>query len=1152
MKRTPAHYPCALLPSAVCVGRTAHRSIGAVSATSVGAGFEIAPKATSFSRKSLVLTGLNLASCFLLLLLCCTSSLAQTITGSITGTITDKTGSVVSTATVTATNVQTGVANPTQTNGAGVYTLKFLPIGQYTVAVTAAGFSTSTTAPFALEVAQEARVDIALTVGAVSANVVVTSATPILDAENATTGDTITAETATEIPLQARNFSSLTSLVAGAIVTNPSAQNSVARSSYNGGYFQNGNREQTNNYTLDGADINETIDNYIGYSPNVDAIGELKVITGDATAEYGNANGGQIVMVTKSGTNHFHGNAFEFLENQNLNADSWGNKHTSGTPSPTNPFNRSIFGGTIGGPVKRDKLFFFADYQGSRQHTNSTTFYNVPTAALRNGDVPIQTTVDPSGNPLYTIQHFAVTNSAAQYLLANPAIYPSETIPGNDTLLNLVGGGTVADPNRNYSGTEKQFVQNDQGDVKIDYQVRQHDLVSGRFTLGREYDGNSTVSIPTEIPGNNANPYTGFIINWTHTFSSNIVSEARAGFGRARYTGVPVDIAGNFGPNGNQKLGIPGVQGFPGFSQFNFSGTGVGLGNIGSSGVASDSIANTFTYGDNVSWQLGKQTIKFGGQALRYQQNRYYSGNNGALGYFNYTGNFTGSSYADFLTDQAFTFGQGEGVPSRWGQRQWRDAFFFQDDYKLRPNLTINLGLRWEWDQPIYEVNNKQINLNIYTGQVSSAGVNGASRALYNPYWKAFAPRVGFAFSPGRFHDRLVVRGGYAITNFLEGTGANLRLPLNPPFFIDSQSNYLGSGPAFLTSNGFPRPANASVLAGNVRAWQPNLKPALIQQFNLTTEYQISNDTSLVVAYLGQVGDHLVDPREGNQKPSLTAPLPVSSLPGLGLVGVVSYTESEAVSNYNALQITGRKRASNGLELLANYTYSHTFSNNLGYYGAGGVSSQSAYWQDAYNGRGDYGPAFFDATSIFSVSGYYDLPFGRGKQFGSGINRIEDTAIGGWKLGFVASLHSGFPVTINSTQEYFVNQRTDRANHYRPLKIVNQSTNHWFGTDPSEIYCASNTDNGTCAYGQESSTGFGTAAVGSQRAPSYKDFDMAASKSFAVTENSKLEFRADFFNLLNTASLGAPNQSADSTQFGLINNVNSTERQIQLALKYNF
>jgi hypothetical protein len=256
--------------------------------------------------------------------------------------------------------------------------------------------------------------------------------------------------------------------------------------------------------------------------------------------------------------------------------------------------------------------------------------------------------------------------------------------------------------------------------------------------------------------------------------------------------------------------------------------------------------------------------------------------------------------------------------------------------------------------------------------------------------------------------------------------------------------------------------------------------------------------------------------------------------------------------NYNALQATLRKRVSNGLEFLANYTYSKSMSNNLGYYGANGVASQSAYWQDAYNGGGDYGPAFFDSTNIFSLSGYYDLPFGRGKMFGGNMNRIEDTLVGGWKLGAVTSLHSGFPVTVSSNRFYQVNQRADRANHYRPLKVKSSSTDHWFGTDPSATPCASGVDNGSCAYGEESSTGFGTARVGSERAPSFKDFDMAASKRFAITEGSNLEFRADFFNLLNTVSLGTPDNNASSSTFGKITSTNSTERQIQLALKYTF
>jgi hypothetical protein len=1061
----------------------------------------------------------------------------QTITGAITGSVTDSSGAAIPAATVIATNVSTGVATPTQTNQSGIYNLRFLQIGQYTVSVSAPGFNKQNTNPFALEVSQEARIDIKMAVGSAAEAVNVTAAAPILNSENPTTGDSITAAQATELPLQARNFSSLTTLVAGAVTPNPAAQNSVARAGYNGGFFVNGNREQTNNYTLDGADINEAIDNYIGYSPNVDAIGELRVITGNATAEYGNANGGQVVMVTKSGTNQFHGDAFWFLENTNLNANSWVNKHQPpGSPvGPVPSLNRSIFGGTLGGPIVKDRLFFFVDYQGARNRTNTTEKRSVPTVAMRSGYVP-------------SLGHnVPITNPAAIFLLSHPELYPAPNVAGvTDTVLN-------------YQGAYSTGVHNDQGDVKIDAKVTQKDNLSGRFSIGRENNGYTKTSLPTDIPSNNNDPYTGFIVNWTHVFSPHIVSEARAGVGRTRYISTPTDLSGQLGITGNQKLGIPGTQLVAGISTLDLQaasidpiGTTLQANTNGAyAGIDTDSIVNAFTYGDNVSWLAGRHTIKFGGQALRYQENRYYSGNDGVLGWFKYT-NSGGDAWANFLQDNAFSFGQG-ALTGRWGQRQWRDALFFQDDFKATENLTINLGLRWEWDQPMYEVNNKQVNVNLTTGAVEDAGVNGNSRALYNGFWLGFMPRVGFAYSPDRFKGKFVIRGGYGITNFLEGTGANLRLPLNPPFFVDSSQQSDGTT-YFPVQNGFPRPANAATLSGNVRVWDPHLKPALIQQFNLTTETQLTNTTSLVVAYLGQNGNHLVDPREGNQRLCPTCPLPVSSLPGLSLVQQVSLTESKSMMNYNALQITGRRRFATGLEFLTNYTWSKSLTNNLGYYGAAGGSaaSQSAYWQDAYNGGGDYGPAFFDSTHIFSFSGYYDLPFGRGRTFGSGMNRALDEAVGGWKIGAVASLHSGFPVTISSPENYFVNQRADRANQYRKLTIRGQSTDHWFGTDPSAGACGADQDNGVCAYGQESSTGFGTSRVGSQRAPGYHDLDMAASKAFAITEGTNLAFRADFFNILNTVSLSPPTNDISSSSFGQITSTVSTERQIQLALKLVF
>lgn len=1067
-----------------------------------------------------------------------TNSDAQTITGSVTGTVTDSSGGRVADSTVILTNVETGVIFKARTNGNGVYEMRLLPIGLYREEVQATGFAIARIGPFRLEISQEAKIDAHLGTAAVDQTVLVTAASPLLNTEDSSIGATISATTATESPLPARNFAALTTLAPGAISVYPAGQNNAGRSAANGGAFINGNREQDNNFTLDGQEINEAIDNYIGYSPSVDAIGEVRIITGNATAEYGNANGGEVVMVMKSGTNQFHGNAFEFLQNTDLNANSWANKHT--TPISARPrLDRSIFGGTFGGPIVRNKLFFFVDYQGARQHRTTADSRNVPSAAMRSG-------FDPVNGKTWTI-----LNPAAQYLLAHPEIYP---------LPNATGSGPYGLVN-NYIGTLAQFVRNDQGDAKLDWRINDHDLLAGRFSMGREYEGYSRVSMPTDIPGNQSNPYTGFVTNWTHTFSSNIVNEARAGYGRTHYNTTPADIGGFFGTSGNAKLGIPGAQSLQGFSSLILSGGTLGLSDLGqpkgarSGGWFADSVVNSFTYGDTLNWQHGLHTIKLGGLAVRYQENRFYSGGNGGLGTFTYTGlaarsnnSFTGEGWSDFLQDQASAYGKGY-ASGGWGQRQWRTAFFAQDDFKLTQDLTVNLGLRWEYDQPLYEVNNKQLNVDIRTGAVSYAGKNGASRALYNSYWGGFMPRVGFAYAPQSFHGRFVLRSGYGITNFMEGTGANLRLTLNPPNFIDSSATSDGIV-SYHVANGFPIPANATVLAGSIRAWDPNLRPAFVQQYNVTSEYQLRNDATLTIAYVGQNGNHLVDPREGNQRTCPTCALPLAN--ALPLVTQVSYTESNAVMNYNALQVTGRKRLTNGLEFLANYTWSKSLTNNLGYYGATGVSSQSAYWQDAYNGAADYGPAFFDAAHLFSFSGNYQLPIGRGQQLGGNWNRVTDALLGGWKLGTIVSLHTGFPVTFASTQRYFVNQRANRANQYRKLVIKGRSVNNWYGTDPSAKLCATNVDNGICAYGEQSSTAFGTSRVGTQRAPGYQNIDIAASKLFTLHESNTLQFRADFFNALNLVSLGPPAQNVSASNFGQITTTNSTERQIQLALKYTF
>lgn len=621
---------------------------------------------------------------------------------------------------------------------------------------------------------------------------------------------------------------------------------------------------------------------------------------------------------------------------------------------------------------------------------------------------------------------------------------------------------------------------------------------------------------------------------------------------------------------------------FPGISQIVFGGYNVGLANIGpaNGGKASESTVNSFTYGDILNWQLGRHSLKFGAQAIRYQENRYFSGQDGALGHFNTGGtgaNFTGSAWGDFLQGDMTSYGQGSST-GRWGQRQWRPALFVQDDYRMNSALTVNFGIRWEYDQPMYEVNDKQANVDIKTGAISYAGKNGASRALYDSFWGGFMPRVGFSYTPRSFKNRVVVNGGYAITSFMEGMGANLRLPLNPPFFINVSGNSNG-GAAFRMTNGFPAPSNINTYSGNVRAWDPHLKPSFIQQYDLMTQFEMTNSMSLMVAYAGQKGNHLVDPREGDQATCSMNPLPNQAtgctLPLIGvlpLVSQVSYTESESVMNYNALQSTFRKTISHGFEFLANYTFSRSFSNNRGYYGAGGTAGTNTYYQDAYNSNAEYGLNVIDTTHLFSFGGYYQLPVGRGKLVGRNWNQYTDTLLGDWKLGVVAQAHTGFPITIASNQYYNANQRTNRANMYRKMKMVNRSASHWFGTDLSASPCLNNAtknpsavstkingstiwtanDNGSCAYGEELSTGFGTAHTSTELAPNYKDVDISASKTFTWIHERNIEFRADAYNLLNTVSLAPPTNSVSNTAFGSIGSTVSTERRIQLSLKIGF
>ena len=1121
-------------------------------------------------------------------------ALAQTVTGSIRGVIVDQTGAAVAGATISARNVNTGVVTKTTTDRSGTYNIQTLNIGTYRLSAARAGFNVSTTNPFSLEIDQIAKIDLKLQVGEVSTTVDVDADTgSILQTGDASLGTTITANTLESMPLPGQNFSAATVFVPGAVLPTYGSLGSTQGTERDTSFASstqpsfNGNRMQTNNYILDGTDINEPLQNTIAYNPAAEAIGQMRVITGNADAEYGNVNGGEILAVTKAGTNKFHGSVYAFYENQDGTADTWANKNL--TPIVAKGiFHQNLFGGTFGGPVFKDRLFFFMDYEGFRQTSAGTSVISLPSRRMRTGDfsellgapnefgqsIPAaqytqlyNTTNGLTAATPYVNNQLPVNNPVAQYIFAHPEFYPLPNRPSSNA--------NSPDTN-NYGGYNKSAVVNNQGDIRVDYVASSKDNISSRFTHGGSYDTPIVSVLAFEFPGGDDYPFWNGVLNEVHTFSSNLQNEFRAGYSRIHnLSGIPSDPFGQFPTGSDTKVGYPYASPYPGFTESNIS---TAEKNIGTLGVVQDTIDNIFDYGDTVTWLHGKHIIKGGAQILRYQQNYYYASNNGNMGQFAYNGIFTkdltvnptigkGYGFADFVVD-ASELQAVSGTAGRVGQRQYRMAYFAEDQWKLTPKLTLNIGLRYGYDQPMYEVNNKEVNVDVKHPQncpacLLVAGKNGASNALYNAFHTQFMPRVSFAY---QMNPQMVIRGGYGITDDFEGMGAAQRLTQNPPFI--PQYSYSSTAPS-AASGGTPIHVSQGFNVGGLtpgasnkyEAWDPNIKPELIQQYNLTLQTLMGSRFTFQIAYVGNVAQHLVVPEPFNQQTipgaTNTATQPFKGLVGVG--GQVYLTLAEGYSNYNAMQIQLRQRQWHGLEYTFNFTWSKNMTNNPGYFGTGGVDGPGTYPQNIYDPHGDYGVAAFDTRNAANFVGTYALPFGHGRDYGTHANRFVDWAIGGWKVSTEAVLYSGFPITIGSSNASASNNGGGaRANQYRPLIIKNRTLLHWFGTDPSATPC-SGTDNGTCAYGPELgptyglANAFGTAHVGTERAPGYRVVDTSAFKQFRTYKEQYIQFRVDAFNVGNIASYSAPGSTASTAStFGQITSTLSPARQLQYSLKYEF
>ena len=1135
----------------------------------------------------------------------------QEVTASITGTVTDPSGAAVSGATVTATSVERGLTYTAVTNDSGIYRIAQLPVGTYNLKVEKAGFAVASHPAFVLTLNQVARIDTTMKVGQSSETVEVTAAAPVMETDVTQVDTIINAATNDNLPLASRNYVQLTLLAPGSVSTDPSSFNNGNNTGgYGGRPLINGNREQSNNFLLDGMDNNQVSDNLLGYTPAPDAIQEFNLITNNAPAEFGNFEGGIVNATIKSGTNSFHGDVWEFFRNDVLNANSWSNRihQTNGQsdPFPKAKLRWNMFGGTLGGPIIKNRLFFFADYQAQRFDIPSSSSANtVFTAAERTGDFSAlcQTGFNgsgvcnpaPSGSTLKSVQLYnpcasfgaPCTPSSAPATTRNP--FPNNQIPTvmiSPVATALFGSSLYPSPVN--AGTQQNALniigsaQNvDQGDLKLDFRATQKDNISYRFT--RAYQNNpSTNSQVLLSNGYSTTPIYNTVGDWTRTIGNNLVNDARVGWSHVTLNSGNswASSVGQFGNTLGIGNGNPGN--LDGLLGLNFSNSF--LTNLGVAETTQSFDDHVWQAEDGLSWSHGRHSFKFGGQWSRQIIKTFYAGNNGQLGLMNFDGRFTASATgasggdggADFVLGLPYHYGRGVSTGKTWEQSSNLIGIYAQDTWRVTDRLTLNLGLRYDAHTPWVETNNQQANYNFATGNIDLAGKSGASRALYNGFYggRDFQPRVGFAWTPAALGDKTVIRGAFTISSYLEGTGTNLRLPLNPPFTpaeIDTLYNNLAL-PLTDTTDGIAGTATAASCDppdyacyshALLRVWDPDVQPAIADQWNVTVQHQFAGNTTFQIGYVGQKGTHLMVPFDFAQRelvscatPPCTAPSPyfaanptlytVLGDPAQGGLGAkVSGTKSNGTMEYNSLQAVLQKQMTHGLQYQVSYTYSKCMSDSTGYYGAwNNALSASAYWQNVYDQRAEWAPCYYDATHVLSAYAIYDLPFGRGKMFAKNVNRVVDGVIGGWEVSPIVSFRTGFPLPIYGAQDesgtFSRGSRADCSSipSVTPNAAIPGVGIQWF------------TNNGNFANPQPGTFGNCAPQLGSLRSPHYTDVDLSLHKNFQLTERFRLQFRTDFINVFNHVQLNAPNMSIGSGM-GQIKSA-QPPRNIQLALKLYF
>jgi len=1029
-----------------------------------------------------------------LLLIAGTTARGQS-TAAFQGTVLDAQGGAIAGAKVTVKNLGTGLERSTETDGTGNFSIPALPSGNYRVDIAKTGFRTLVASPYTLEVATTASQTFTLQVGQVAEIVEVSTGAPVIESSTMTVGQVIDQKTVQEIPLNGRHFVDLALLIPGT-VTPPQNGFLTAPLRGQGSFAFNtaGNREDSVNFMINGVNLNDMVQNQVTFQPTINTVAEFRVDNSTYSAEYGRNSGAIVNIATRSGTDHFHGEAYDYLRNNYFDARNFFNVRTSSTGAslPQSVLKRNQFGGDFGGPIWKGHTYFFASYEGLRHRQGLTTTSNVWTDAQR-------ADITAAGNPI----SIAIMN----------------LVPRANSGTTFVGSATAP-------------VNIDQGTTDISHNFGPSDRLHGYYVY--QHDLRQEPTQGANIPGfgdTREGHRQVLTLNESHVFSPTLVNEARLGANRLHITFTPnnttdpstLGLAGVLGPN---QAFLPTIRivdlGILFGDERNFP---QGRGDT------------TGVFADTLSYIRGRHALKFGTE-FRDFHNDNLNGDPGQL-VFNCSLNIVTPTCSSnqFANGQISTSARTLGnVANRITQKAL--DLFTQDDFKLKPFLTLELGLRYAWNMTPTEAEDRYVTFDPST--VSLVRVNSP----YSQNNKNFQPRVGFSWD--MFHSgKTVLRGGYGYLVDQPITGTVLALTSNPPFATPIAVNAPPSSYSQTASiYSSPTPANLSPVLIN-----PDFRNANIQSWNLNMQHEVTPGLGLMVGYFGSKGTHLEVDRNINQPtaqvnnsmnlgPTGTTPfknLSSSSIADSGstLASNIVERDSNGNSNYNALWVTANKRFSHGLQFNTSYTWSHSIddaSRNL----------QGIVVQDSTNIFGSRGSSDFDVRHRFVANAVYNLPF-KG-------NRL----VSGWELAPIITAQSGSPFNVVAATS-FINgvANSVRVNVSGPIQISGDPSK-WI-TNAASVFSVP-------------ATGFGNLGRNAIYGPGFTDVDLSLVKNTKITETTSLQFRVDSFDLLNHPNFGQPGPvgATGATVFSTaasFSNITSTRfpvadsgssRQLQFALKFLF